>query len=47
MKQIGLLGGSFDPIHLAHLALAQSALAHLGLDEVQFVPAANPWQRAP
>ncbi|AMD44034.1 nicotinate-nucleotide adenylyltransferase [Bordetella holmesii] len=47
MKQIGLLGGSFDPIHLAHLALAQSAMAHLGLHEVQFIPAANPWQRAP
>ncbi|OZI74347.1 nicotinate (nicotinamide) nucleotide adenylyltransferase [Bordetella genomosp. 12] len=47
MKQIGLLGGSFDPIHLAHLALAHSAMAHLGLDEVQLIPAANPWQRPP
>lgn len=46
-KRIGLLGGSFDPIHLAHLALAQAALTHLQLDEVQFIPAANPWQRAP
>ncbi len=47
LKRIGLLGGSFDPIHVAHVTLAQSALAHLQLDEVQLVPAANPWQRAP
>ncbi|MFJ1303038.1 nicotinate (nicotinamide) nucleotide adenylyltransferase [Pseudomonadota bacterium AL_CKDN230030165-1A_HGKHYDSX7] len=47
MKRIGLLGGSFDPVHLAHLALADAARAALGLDEVQLLPAANPWQRAP
>lgn len=47
MTRIGLLGGSFDPIHLAHVALAQSALLHLNLDEVQLLPAADPWQRAP
>lgn len=45
--RIGLLGGSFDPIHLAHLALAQAALSELRLDQLQFIPAANPWQRAP
>ena len=47
MKRIGLLGGSFDPVHLAHLALARAALDALRLDAVQFIPAANPWQRAP
>ncbi|WP_278485551.1 nicotinate (nicotinamide) nucleotide adenylyltransferase [Achromobacter insolitus] len=46
MKRIGLLGGSFDPVHLAHIALAQNALQSLGLAEVQLIPAANPWQRA-
>lgn len=47
MKRIGLLGGSFDPVHLAHLALARAAAAKLRLDSVQLIPAANPWQRAP
>ena len=46
MKRIGLLGGSFDPVHVAHIALAQNALKTLGLAEVQLIPAANPWQRA-
>ena len=45
--RIGLLGGSFDPVHLAHLALAQAALATLNLDRVQLVPAGQPWQRPP
>jgi nicotinate-nucleotide adenylyltransferase len=42
---IGLLGGSFDPIHAGHLQLARDALAHLPLDEVRFLPAARPWQK--
>ena len=42
---IGLLGGSFDPIHAGHLQLARDALAHLPLDELRFVPAAQPWQK--
>lgn len=41
----GLLGGSFDPVHNAHLALAQAALAHLRLDSVELIPAAEPWQK--
>lgn len=45
--RIGLLGGSFDPVHRAHLALAQAALKALKLDRVQLVPAGQPWQRAP
>ncbi|MFY2610076.1 nicotinate (nicotinamide) nucleotide adenylyltransferase [Achromobacter ruhlandii] len=46
MKRIGLLGGSFDPVHVAHVALAENALRALGLAQVQLIPAANPWQRA-
>jgi nicotinate-nucleotide adenylyltransferase len=42
---IGLLGGTFDPIHAGHLQLARDALAHLPLDEVRFLPAAQPWQK--
>ncbi|OWT67313.1 MULTISPECIES: nicotinate (nicotinamide) nucleotide adenylyltransferase [unclassified Achromobacter] len=47
MKKIGLLGGSFDPVHLAHMALARSALDGLHLDQVQLLPAGQPWQRSP
>jgi len=47
MTQIGLLGGSFDPVHAAHIALALAARDALGLDQVQLIPAANPWQREP
>lgn len=45
MKKTGLLGGSFNPVHNAHLALAQTALDTLHLDEVQLIPAGNPWQK--
>jgi len=47
MSRIGLLGGSFDPVHDAHIALAEAALHTLELAEVQLIPAANPWQREP
>jgi nicotinate-nucleotide adenylyltransferase len=44
--RIGLFGGSFDPVHNAHLALAGEALQALQLDEVRWLPAGQPWQKA-
>ncbi len=40
--RIGLLGGSFDPIHIGHLIMAENACEQLGLDLVIFAPAGNP-----
>jgi nicotinate-nucleotide adenylyltransferase len=40
--KIGIYGGTFNPVHLGHLILAQFALAELPLDKVIFIPAANP-----
>jgi nicotinate-nucleotide adenylyltransferase len=45
VPRIGLLGGSFDPPHRAHLALARTALEHLALDEVRWLPAGLAWQK--
>lgn len=45
-QRIGLLGGSFDPPHLAHLALGRLALQVLALDELRWLPAGAPWQKA-
>ena len=39
MRSIGLLGGSFDPVHHGHLIVAQVAMESLGLDQLRFVPA--------
>jgi nicotinate-nucleotide adenylyltransferase len=44
-RAIGLLGGSFDPIHAGHLQLARDALAQLRLAQVRFLPAGQPWQK--
>ena len=43
--RIGILGGTFDPIHNAHLIIAEQAQRELRLDEVLFVPAGDPWLR--
>lgn len=40
--RIGIYGGSFDPVHIGHLILAESAREQAGLDRVVFVPAAAP-----
>jgi len=41
-KRIGIFGGTFDPIHLGHLIVAQQAAEKLGLDQVLFIPAGKP-----
>lgn len=41
MKRIGLFGGSFDPVHVGHLLVAQAACEELGLDRLFFIPAAQ------
>jgi len=41
MQRIGIFGGSFDPVHLGHLLVAQAALEELALDRLFFVPAAH------
>lgn len=41
-SRIGILGGSYDPVHCGHLAVAQLALEHLALDHVLLIPAAIP-----
>lgn len=45
VRRIGIFGGSFDPVHDAHLALARIAREHLSLDEVRWVPVGTPWQK--
>ncbi|MCX7160931.1 MAG: nicotinate-nucleotide adenylyltransferase [Proteobacteria bacterium] len=42
---IGILGGTFDPVHNAHLALAQAAMAGLGLTGVRWIPSGRPGHR--
>ena len=44
--KIGILGGTFDPIHLGHLAIAQAALDRLALDRLILIPAGRPWLKS-
>jgi nicotinate-nucleotide adenylyltransferase len=44
-QRIGLFGGTFDPPHNAHVALARSALDALALDGLRWIPAGQPWQK--
>jgi len=44
--RLGILGGTFDPPHLAHLIIAEAASRTLELEQVLFMPAGDPWQKA-
>lgn len=44
--RLGVMGGTFDPIHHGHLVAASEVQARFGLDEVVFVPTGQPWQKS-
>jgi nicotinate-nucleotide adenylyltransferase len=44
-KRLGIMGGTFDPIHHGHLVAASEVGHYYGLDEVIFVPTGQPWQK--
>jgi nicotinate-nucleotide adenylyltransferase len=46
MKRIGIMGGTFNPIHKGHLALAKAAQAEFALDELIFIPSGTPPHKA-
>jgi len=44
-QRLGVMGGTFDPIHHGHLVAASEVAAAFRLDEVIFVPTGQPWQK--
>ena len=45
-RRVGVMGGTFDPIHHGHLVAASEVQAWFDLDEVVFVPTGTPWQKS-
>ncbi|OPC82969.1 nicotinic acid mononucleotide adenylyltransferase [Embleya scabrispora] len=45
-RRVGVMGGTFDPIHHGHLVAASEVAGQFGLDEVVFVPTGRPWQKS-
>ena len=45
-RRVGVMGGTFDPIHHGHLVAASEVQAWFDLDEVVFVPTGEPWQKS-
>src|SRR3954471_9183828 len=45
LRRVGVMGGTFDPIHNGHLVAASEVAARFDLDEVVFVPTGHPWQK--
>jgi nicotinate-nucleotide adenylyltransferase len=45
-RRVGVMGGTFDPIHHGHLVAASEVQAWFDLDEVVFVPTGDPWQKS-
>ncbi|MHB2022575.1 MAG: nicotinate-nucleotide adenylyltransferase [Mycobacteriales bacterium] len=46
IRRLGVMGGTFDPVHNGHLVAASEVAARFRLDEVVFVPTGEPWQKS-
>ncbi|MCW2821247.1 MAG: nicotinic acid mononucleotide adenylyltransferase, partial [Marmoricola sp.] len=46
LRRVGVMGGTFDPIHHGHLVAASEVQSWFDLDEVVFVPTGQPWQKS-
>src|SRR3954467_9221739 len=45
-RRVGIMGGTFDPVHNGHLVAASEVASRFSLDEVVFVPTGQPWQKS-
>jgi nicotinate-nucleotide adenylyltransferase len=45
VRRVGVMGGTFDPVHHGHLVAASEVASRFALDEVVFVPTGSPWQK--